>query len=133
MTKEEAIQFLSQIMDALLASNSWLPSTDNPIKESFGMAIKALTAQPEPLVKESRPLVKDLVKDTISRQAAIDALDKEYRCTDKSDDWDGLKTAMLIIENLPPAQPKHDISKANFLCPICGAEMEVSVSEWEGK
>ena len=47
MTNEEAIKFLSQIMDALLASNSWLPSTDNPIKESFGMAINALTAQPE--------------------------------------------------------------------------------------
>ena len=30
------------------------------------------SAQPEPLVKESRTLVKDLVKDTISRQAAID-------------------------------------------------------------
>ena len=43
--------------------------------------------------------------DLISRKAAIDALDKEYRCTDKSDDWDGLKTAMLIIEKLPSAQP----------------------------
>ncbi len=42
--------------------------------------------------------------DLISRQAVIDALDKEYRCTDRSDDWDGLKTAMLIIENLPSAQ-----------------------------
>ena len=45
MTNEEAIKFLSQIMDALLASNSWLPSTDNPIKESFGMAIDALEKQ----------------------------------------------------------------------------------------
>ena len=57
------------------------------------------------LVNKSRDLVKDLVNDCISRQAAIDALDKEYRCTDQSDDWDGLKTAMLIIENLPSAQP----------------------------
>ena len=47
MTNEEAIKFLSQIMDAILVSNSWLPSTDNPIKESFGMAIEALKAQPE--------------------------------------------------------------------------------------
>lgn len=45
MTNEEAIKFLSQIMDVLLASNSWLPSTDNPIKESFGMAIDALKKQ----------------------------------------------------------------------------------------
>lgn len=41
--------------------------------------------------------------DTISRQAAMGALDKEYRCTDQTDDWNGLKTAMLIIENLPSA------------------------------
>lgn len=47
MTKEEAIKLLSQIRDALLASNSWLPSTDNPIKESFGMAIEALQERPE--------------------------------------------------------------------------------------
>jgi hypothetical protein len=45
--------------------------------------------------------------DVISRHEAIDALAKEYRCTDKSDDWDGLKTAMLIIENLPSAQPEQ--------------------------
>lgn len=46
------------------------------------------------------------IKDLVYRQDAIDALDKEYRCTDQSDDWDGLKTAMLIIENLPSAQPE---------------------------
>lgn len=45
MTNKEAIKLLSQIRDALLASNSWLPSTDNPIKESFGMAISALAEQ----------------------------------------------------------------------------------------
>lgn len=45
------------------------------------------------------------MKDTIYRQDAIEALDKEYRCTDRSDDWEGLKTAMLIIENLSSAQP----------------------------
>ena len=49
---------------------------------------------------QKRELMSD---DTISRQAAIDALDNEYRCTDQSDDWDGLKTAMLIIEKLPSA------------------------------
>ena len=40
------------------------------------------SAKPEPLVKESRTLVKDLVKDTISRQVAIntDGLDEEIRC-----------------------------------------------------
>ena len=47
------------------------------------------------------------MSDLIDRKAVIDALDKEYRCTDQSDDWDGLKTAMLIIENLPSAQPER--------------------------
>lgn len=47
------------------------------------------------------------MSDLIDRQSAIDALEKEYRCTDQLDDWDGLKTAMLIIENLPPAQPER--------------------------
>ena len=85
--------------------------------------------------------------DTISRRAAIDALDKEYRCTDQSDDWDGLKTAMLIIENLPSAQPERkkgrwidncSCSNCNWIneddegyalyttydfCPNCGADM----------
>ena len=61
MTNEEAIKLLSQIRDALLASNSWLPSTKNPIKESFGIAINALNAS-------------SADGDTISRQAAIDAL-----------------------------------------------------------
>ena len=42
MTNEEAIKLLSKIMRAILPSNSLLPSTDNPIKECFGMAIKAL-------------------------------------------------------------------------------------------
>lgn len=65
MTREEAIKLLSQIMGALLVSNSWLPSTDNPIKEAFGMAISALQAQ------ES---CNNLATDTISRQAAIDAI-----------------------------------------------------------
>ena len=69
MTRNEAIKLLSQIMDALLISNSWLPSTDNPIKEAFGMAISALQAQ------ES---CNNFATDTISRQAAIDALNEYF-------------------------------------------------------
>ena len=54
------------------------------------------------------------------RQASIDALDKEYRCTDKSDDWDGLKTAMLIIENLPSAQSQRTGRWIDGKCNKCG-------------
>ena len=70
MTNDEAIKLLSQIMDVLLASNSWLPSTKNPIKESFGMAINALTAQPEKMQLSE----EDATYDCISRQAAIEAI-----------------------------------------------------------
>ena len=83
------------------------------------------------------------MSDLIDRQAAIEAIDKEYRCTDKSDDWDGLKTAMLIIDNLPSAPQRTgrwiNIRNDNIaecdqcgitgrawmnFCPICGARME---------
>lgn len=49
------------------------------------------SAQPEPLVKESRTLVKDLVKDTISRQAAIDELEKRLQAN-------GYLNAALVSE-----------------------------------
>ena len=68
--------------------------------------------------------------DLISRKAVIDA---HYEYCNKHPDAGFPVWSLKILEDLPPAQPKHDISKANFLCPICGAEMEVSVSEWEGK
>ena len=44
------------------------------------------------------------MSDLISRADAIKALDAEFRCTDNSDDWNGLRTAMLIIEELPSVQ-----------------------------
>ena len=84
--------------------------------------------------------------DYISRQDAIDAilavtgnssvreLYEHVQEHGLSDMWSGgVNAAIDIIIALPSAQPKHDISKANFLCPICGAEMEVEVSEWEGE
>jgi len=75
MTNEEAIRFLSQIMDAILVSNSWLPSTDNPIKESFGMAINALQAQDEKRTEE-RTETHGVCLDAIDRQAVIDTVRK---------------------------------------------------------
>ena len=38
----------------------------------------------------------------------------------------------IWLDEVQPEQPKqHDISKATFTCPICGAEMEVT-AEWGG-
>ena len=104
MTKEEAIKLLLQIMDTILVSNSWLPSTDNPIKEAFGMAISALQAQ------ES---CNNLATDTISRQAAIDALNEYFarigrlkrKGLTKGEKAISLDT-VGTIKTLPSAEPK---------------------------
>ena len=105
MTNEEAIKLLSQVMDAILASNSWLPSTDNPIKECFGMAIEALKAQ-------------EAAGDTISRQAAIDAVEfgiTYAKAINKStgevkelfkEGNKALNEAVERLKELPPAQPE---------------------------
>jgi len=71
------------------------------------------------------------MSDLISREGLLKQIEidsnGEPGCY--GDTWKFIDT----IKNMPSAQPKHDISKANFLCPICGAEMEVEVSEWEGE
>ena len=73
--------------------------------------------------------------DTISRQAAIDALNRECCCGAVIDHC-GLETAMDIISELPPAEPKrirgrwtcdqcgymNNIEGINF-CPKCGRKM----------
>ena len=82
------------------------------------------SAEPESLVNESRTLVNDLVNDTISRQAALEALSvgKELlsRVLDEIDVvgadrekyswWLGLIEANIKdIEELPSAQPESSI------------------------
>lgn len=47
-----------------------------------------------------------MMDDTISKAVVIKALDAEYRCTDKTDDWDGLRLAISIVEDLPSTQPE---------------------------
>lgn len=42
MTNEEAISLLRQVKEAILNSNSWDETTNEPITDSFDMAIKAL-------------------------------------------------------------------------------------------
>ena len=74
------------------------------------------SAQPETLacgsgelVQESDGLVKELVKDCISRQQAIDALDKHIDTFDAIDTnyLCGLRTAMSILKEMPSAQPER--------------------------
>lgn len=77
----------------------------------------------------------------ISREDAIEALDKEYRYTDKSDDWDGLETAIKIIKALSPADAENRLYvkiyaddepfvKAEKLYQICGETQNKEVTEW---
>ena len=122
MTREEAIRELKADYCGNRIICELYPDQCNREDCEIWLAIRALeNAENDKLSPESAQNVSNLAfkmqksdvlgvktgetcSDTISRQAAIDALDKEYRCTDQSDDWDGLKTAMLIIENLPSAQ-----------------------------
>lgn len=127
MTNEEAIKLLSQIRDALLASNSWLPSTHNPIKECFGMAIAALRAQENRQLASNSPKVDsdfgDLISgkrtekrtethacDYIERQVAIDAVRKLYIQSPKINNdivYDmAIDQAHDVLVSLPSAQPE---------------------------
>ena len=117
MSNQEAIVLLRNLEDAL---DSYCELNDEG-KAAFCMAIEALSCSEIPNSS-----------DTISREAAVDALDKRFDSIPMEQTTDILLLRKDLRE-LPSAQPKHDISKANFLCPICGAEMEVAVSEWEGE
>lgn len=120
MTNKEAAEIMKAII--FMLNNEFY--TDE-VEEAIHMAINVLTAQPE----KTQLSEEDATSDCISRNAAIEAVDEaltrvfvEHR-----------DIAEKMINKIPSAQPQHDISKANFLCPICGAEMEVAVSEWEGE
>ena len=83
MTKAEAIAMLKRIQEP----EAWEPQINQAAFEALDMAIKALEQQP--------------CEDTISRQAAIDELDKGAWGVE----WD--KTlAKTMIESLPSAQPE---------------------------
>ena len=68
----------------------------------------------EPLVKESRTLVKDLVEDAISRQTVLDKI-KEV-CFSKKQEWVDFRVSqgsngqrdfiIKFIEDLPSVQPE---------------------------
>lgn len=80
------------------------------------------SAQQEPLVKESRTLVKDLVNDTISRTSAIDTVKNMRKVCDTEDINDYYDLLLASFDVLPSTQPtlcgydiKHLILIANVL------------------
>ena len=100
MDNQTAINFLDQLRKVLLDDKSWLESTIQPINEAFDMAINALTAQSSSSCAHEN--------DSISRQAAIDALDGEIEITGRTN-AEAVKGYVRLVkdrlERLPSAQP----------------------------
>ena len=84
----------------------------------------------EKIVKDSQGLVNDLVNDTISRQAAIDAIESAF---DRETILNRFvrKIAISAVRKLPPAQPEKETAKrvlwtgwkgtrdTRYKCPNC--------------
>ena len=93
MTTERAIELLKRISDSQFDG----PHGDER-REALEMAVRALKQN---LVKESGGLVQDLVKDCISRQAAIDIVRNRVKRFTTA-----CVLAVTDIEKLPSAQPE---------------------------
>lgn len=105
MTKEEAINLLTQVNKILVNSNSWLENTHEPLNMAFDMAIKALES----------------CEDAISRQQ----VQSEYA------DWYGYgyqdNWFYKRIKDLPPVNPTKtgrwiliDKELLRYRCSECG-------------
>lgn len=128
MTPEEASVFLSDMELHIEEPKTVL---NHVRKEALQMAIKALKAQPN-----LQPICNDLVTDTISRQAAIDAIKTSRYLVD----------AMEKIIKLSPVQPERMKGKwikkmrvtetekymsydPDWYCACCGAKYDPHVAK----
>ena len=96
----------------------------------------------EKIVKDSQGLVKDLVNDCISRQAAIDALGERPMVWAGSDYELGARNQydadVLAIETVPSAQPKtHDKRTEKHACDCISRQAAIdalySVDEYNAR
>lgn len=107
MDKDKAIQLLERLQDP----EPYEPMLTKDAYDAIQMAIDALSAD----------------GDTISRKAAIEAINHELRCGAVIDQC-GLETAHDLIEELPPAQPERirgqwieiALSHHTYKCSVCG-------------
>ena len=90
MTNEQAI-------DILNAVKFILENYTEEMEEAFGMAINALTAQPEKMQLSE----EEATSDCISRQTAIDALKEAFNPSITN-----FVKAKIAIDKLPSAQPE---------------------------
>ena len=106
MTNERAIELLHRISDSQFDGEY-----GDERREALSMAVRALEQN---LVKESGGLVKDLVKDCISRKMAIDKMQMFIDSLDKeATAYKSLMVAfnrcIIELKRLPSAQPEtHD-------------------------
>ena len=100
MTNERAIELLNRISDSQFDGVH-----GDERREALEMAVRALEQN---LVKESGGLVKDLVKDCISRQQAIEAFEPEHHT-----DW-YTPTIIKTLEELPQAQQDKSCKGCHF-------------------
>ena len=107
MEKNKAIQLLERLQDP----EPYEPMLTKDAYDAIQMAIDALSAD----------------GDTISRKAAIEAINHELRCGAVIDQC-GLETAHDLIEELPPVQPERirghwveiALSNHTYKCSVCG-------------
>jgi hypothetical protein len=101
MTNKEAIKRIKEH----IAIHKYRESHAIHIVEALDMAITALQAQEAKHSTESSLTQKAL--DTISRRAAIKALDKQLRTTDVPVSYPGIISALTEwLNELPSAQPE---------------------------
>ena len=111
MTNERAIELLHRLQDEQFDGIH-----GDERREALSMAVRALESN---LVKGSDGLVNDLVKDCISRQAAIDAVVSAM--------IDGADAELVegVMELLPSAQPERKTGKwirndnGTYSCSVC--------------
>ena len=105
-------------------------------REALSMAVRALEQN---LVHESGGLVQDLVKDCISRQAAIEFVDYllSQPCKGHTGDFvegmrDGYYRIRSAIKYLPSAQPEtHDKRTETHACDLINRQQAIEAFEPE--
>ena len=125
MTTKQAINLLKRISYS---------QHDSEKQEALEMAVRALEQN---LVKESGDLVQDLVKDCISREAAIEVVE-EYADRLQMVDWKenpgvpykvhALNWCINSLRELPSAQPEtHDKRTETHECDLINRQQAIDI------
>ena len=126
MTNERAIELLHRISDSQFDGIH-----GDERREALDMAVRALESN---LVQESDSLVKDLVKDCISRKMVIDAIEQMQLPIMRSE-WesDQFKFSALaevreMISGIPSAHPEtHDKRTETHACDLISRQAAIAI------